>query len=39
MEISTKQKKSDSNITSAFLKGDTLEHILRFFSLWGKYYL
>ena len=31
MEISTKQKKSDSNITSAFLKGDTLEHILRFF--------
>ena len=28
MEISTKQKKSDSNITSAFLKGDTLEHIL-----------
>lgn len=31
MEISTKQKKFDSNITSAFLKGDTLEHILRFF--------
>ena len=30
-QISTKQKKSDSNITSAFLKGDTLEHILRFF--------
>ena len=30
-QISTKQKKSDSNITSAFLKGDTLEYILRFF--------
>lgn len=29
--ISTKQKTKDSNITSAFLKGDTLEHILIFF--------
>ena len=31
LEINTKQKKIDSNITSAFLKGDTLEHILKFF--------
>ena len=31
LEISTKQKSDDSNITSAFLKGDTLEHILKFF--------
>ena len=31
MEINTKVKKIDSNITSAFLKGDTLEHILKFF--------
>ena len=31
LEISTKQKSRESNITSAFLKGDTLEHILRFF--------
>ena len=31
LEISTKQKNKDSNITSAFLKGDTLEHILKFF--------
>jgi len=31
LEISTKQKNTDSNITSAFLKGDTLEHILKFF--------
>ena len=31
LEISTKQKTKDSNITSAFLKGDTLEHILKFF--------
>ena len=31
LEISTKQKSIDSNITSAFLKGDTLEHILKFF--------
>jgi len=31
LEISTKQKRDDSNITSAFLKGDTLEHILKFF--------
>ena len=31
LEISIKQKNKDSNITSAFLKGDTLEHILRFF--------
>lgn len=31
LEISTKQKSNDSNITSAFLKGDTLELILKFF--------
>lgn len=31
IEISTKQKSITSNITSAFLKGDTLEHILKFF--------
>ena len=31
LEINTKQKSKDSNITSAFLKGDTLEHILKFF--------
>lgn len=31
LEITTKQKSSESNITSAFLKGDTLEHILKFF--------
>lgn len=31
IQISTKQKSMDSNITSAFLKGDTLEHILKFF--------
>lgn len=31
LEINTKQKSIDSNITSAFLKGDTLEHILKFF--------
>ena len=31
LEISSKQKSKDSNITSAFLKGDTLEHILKFF--------
>ena len=31
LEISSKQKSIDSNITSAFLKGDTLEHILKFF--------
>lgn len=30
LEIHTKVKNSDSNITSAFLKGDTLEHILKF---------
>ena len=35
LEINTKQKSVDSNITSAFLKGDTLEHILKFFpQLW-----
>lgn len=32
LEISTKVKSIDSNITSAFLKGNTLEHILKFFS-------
>ena len=31
LEITTKNKSIDSNITSAFLKGDTLEHILKFF--------
>ncbi len=31
LEVSTKEKNKDSNITSAFLKGDTLEHILKFF--------
>lgn len=31
LEINTKQKSITSNITSAFLKGDTLEHILKFF--------
>lgn len=31
LEITTKKKSTDSNITSAFLKGDTLEHILKFF--------
>lgn len=31
LEISTKQKRIDSNIASAFVKGDTLEHILKFF--------
>lgn len=31
LEINKKQKNIDSNIASAFLKGDTLEHILKFF--------
>lgn len=31
LEINSKQKSIDSNITSAFLKGDTLELILKFF--------
>ena len=31
LEISTKEKNIDSNISSAFLKGDTLEHIFKFF--------
>ena len=31
LEISTKQKSIDSNITSAFVKGDTLELIFKFF--------
>ncbi len=31
LEIHPKIKNKDSNITSAFLKGDTLEHILKFF--------
>lgn len=31
LDINIKQKKLDSNITSAFVKGDTLEHILKFF--------
>lgn len=31
MKISTKEKNVDSNVTSAFLKGNTLEHILKFF--------
>lgn len=29
--IDSKYKNNDSNITSAFVKGDTLEHILKFF--------
>ena len=31
MDIKVKEKTKDSNITSAFLKGDTKEHILMFF--------
>lgn len=31
LEINTKVKSNESNFTSAFLKGDTLEHILKFF--------
>ena len=31
LEIITKEKSKESNITSAFLKGDTKEHILKFF--------
>ena len=31
LEVSNKVKDNDSNITSAFVKGDTLEHILKFF--------
>lgn len=31
LEISIKKKNNYSNISSAFLKGDTLEHILKFF--------
>ncbi len=31
LEIHPKTKNKDSNIASAFLKGDTLEHILKFF--------
>ena len=31
LEVNTKKKSVDSNITSAFVKGDTLEHILKFF--------
>lgn len=31
LEISTKEKNINSTITSAFVKGNTLEHILRFF--------
>jgi len=31
LEINTKLKTADSNISSEFLKGDTLEHILKFF--------
>lgn len=32
LEVNTKKKSVDSNITSAFVKGDTLEHNLKFFS-------
>lgn len=32
LKVDTKKKNIDSNIASAFLKGDTLEHILIFFS-------
>ncbi len=31
LEIDSKQKHNETNISSAFLKGDTLEHILKFF--------
>lgn len=31
LEVNIKEKNIDSNITSAFVKKDTLEHILRFF--------
>lgn len=31
LEVNSKRKSIDSNITSAFVKGDTLEHILKFF--------
>ena len=31
LEVSSKTKNITSNITSAFVKGDTLEHILKFF--------
>ena len=31
LTITAKQKTKESNITSAFLKGDTKEHILKFF--------
>ena len=31
LEVNTKQKNKVSNITSAFVKGNTLEHILKFF--------
>lgn len=31
LEIITKEKSKESNITSAFLKGDTKEHLLKFF--------
>ena len=31
MEVSSKKKAVTTNITSAFVKGDTLEHILKFF--------
>lgn len=31
LEVSSKHKSSESNITSAYVKGDTLEHILKFF--------
>ena len=31
LEVSTRKKNINSNITSAFLKGDTKEHILKFF--------
>lgn len=31
LKITIKHKSIDSNVTSAFLKGDTLEHVLKFF--------
>ena len=37
LEISNKSKSIDSNITSAFVKGDTLEHILKFFPNEGNH--
>lgn len=37
LEVTSKQKSIESNITSALVKGDTLEHILRFFPNEGNH--